>query len=97
MQPSVDAALAPLLNFDDAPPPALKLLLDFLDDQARALHVNNPRLLQRWKHNAVLHGLLMPIVEQPQRLLNIRLSLAEQNRYAQLFRHEAERSNTDWK
>ena len=82
IQPTVGTLLRRTLDFDDSPPAALKLLLDFLDAQANTHGVGNPRLVQQWKHNAVLACLLLPILERPQRLLNIRVTLAEQNRYA---------------
>jgi hypothetical protein len=82
VQPAMDAWLQAALAVDDdaPPPPPIKFLLDFLDAQAAQHAVANPRIVQRWKHNALVHLLLVPLLERPQRLLNIRVSLAEQNR-----------------
>lgn len=81
IKPAVDALVEVMLDTSAAPPPAFKLLLDFLDDKACEFSVPADIVNARWKPRAILHAALLPVVRWPQALLNVRINAATGNRY----------------
>lgn len=82
IKPAVDALVEAMLDTSAAPPPAFKLLLDFLDDKAVEFDVPADIVNARWKPSALLHAALLPVVRWPQALLNVRINAATGNRCA---------------